>query len=208
MGRYAIIAHSVVLRAVRCGAPGRTALNFVDLSFLLLFVTSLAVGFFQGSIRLVVLIIAFYLSLVLASLYFQPVGGWLVSNFGTTRYVGEYVGFALVLLIGFALLAAAGIYTFRYASLPGQLLYIDKVVGMILGVLLGALLIGMFGVLLWNLMIVRGGQNIDLPVMQWLGRQVAGSFLLQFFANEILPQVYGLLDPILPDSAAIIFAVQ
>jgi uncharacterized membrane protein required for colicin V production len=180
----------------------------MDLVFVFLFVGALALGFFQGMIRLLVLIIAFYLSLVLASLYFPALANVFVERFGTERYVGEYTGFMIVFLLGVFILGAAGLYTFRYAQLPGQLQYIDRIFGLVLGLLFGTLLISIFAVVLWNMMIVRGGRSVDLPLMQVLGSQVASSTLLQFFANQLLDQMYTILDPVLPDGAQIIFSVQ
>jgi uncharacterized membrane protein required for colicin V production len=183
-------------------------LNLMDVFFLLLFVGALALGFFQGMVRLLVLILAFYLSVVLASLYFPALANVFVNRFGTERYVGEYMGFIIVLLLAVLILGAAGLYTFRYAQLPGQLQYIDRILGLVLGLLFGTLLISIFAVVLWNMMIVRGGRTVDFPLMRFLGSQVAGSTLLQFFANQLLGQIYTLVDPVLPDGAQIIFAVQ
>jgi uncharacterized membrane protein required for colicin V production len=182
--------------------------NFIDIVLILVFFGMLAAGFFQGMIRLLVLIVAMYLSLVLASLYYPAVGEFFVDQFGAQRFVAQYVGFALVLFFGLVLLAAAGIYTFRYAKLPGQLQYLDRIIGTVLGMIMGALLVGLLAVLLWNLMILRGGQNIDFPIMRALGRSVGSSAILQYFANSLLPRTYNFIDPVLPDGAALIFAVQ
>ena len=182
-------------------------MNFVDLFFLLLFVGALAIGFFQGMVRLGVLIIALYLSVVLASLYFPTLANVFVTRFGSPRFVGEYVGFTIILLIGFATLAAPGIYTFRYVELPGSLRFLDYTIGLVFGLLLGSVLIGIFASLLWNLMIVRGARTIDFPLMGWLGDQVVTSFLPRYFSTEILPAIYRFLDPILPAGADILFRI-
>ncbi len=182
-------------------------MNFIDLIFLLFLVAMLAVGFFQGMIRLGVLLAAFYLSLVLASLYYPALGGFFFRSFGSARYVSEYTAFALVLMLSFIVLTVAGLYTFRYARFPGQLEYVDRIGGVLLGLVFGSLIIGMFAVLLWNMMILRGGETLDFPIMGALGRSVRGSFLLRYFANSILPQVYDIVDPILPDGAKFIFVI-
>lgn len=183
-------------------------MNFIDIVFLLLFVVSLAVGFFQGMIRLAVLLVALYLSMVLASLYYTALGEFLVSTFQSQRFVGQYVGFALVLFFGFLLLAAAGLYTFRYAKLPGGLEYLDRIGGVLLGMLLGVFFIGTFAALLYNLMIARGGASLDFPFMRALGRSVSNSFLLHYFAGDLLTAVYGILAPVLPEGARLLFIVQ
>jgi len=193
--------------ATTAGRNGRP-MNFIDILLILIFFSMLALGFFQGMIRVAVLILAFYLSLVLASLYYASLGEWFVRQLGSDRYVSQYISFALVLFFGMILLTAAGLYTFRYAQLPGQLQYLDRIIGTVLGMLLGAFVVGIIATLLWNLLIVRGGARIDLPIMGMLGRSVAGSTILPFFANELLGRTYALLDPVLPQGAGLIFAIQ
>jgi membrane protein required for colicin V production len=189
-------------------AGGRPGMNIIDLFFIFILIGFLALGFFQGMIRLGVMLLAFYLSVVLASLYFPMVGNWLYTNFGGTRYAGEYIGFFLIMLISFTLLAWAGIYTFRYAKLPGRLAYLDHAVGVFLGLILAALLIGILAVLLWNLMIVNGGRNVDIPLFRMIGSGVANSFLLNYFSTYILPETYEIVQPILPEGARIIFEAE
>ena len=183
-------------------------LNFIDFIFILLFVASLTIGFFQGMIRLAVLLVALYLSMVLASLYYTAMGEWLIRGFGAQRFVANYVGFALVLFFGFLLLAAAGLYTFRYARMPGGMIYLDHVGGVLLGMLLGVFFIGTFAALLFNLMIIRGGSTIDFPFMRSLGNTVADSVLLHYFSTQLLPMIYATLDPVLPEGARLIFLAQ
>lgn len=182
-------------------------MNFMDLILLLIFVGLLALGFFQGMIRLAVLILAFYLSVVLASLYFPSVGDFIHTHFDSNGeiFAAQYIGFFIVLLISFGLLAAAGLYTFRYAHLPGKLQYLDRIIGVLLGIVLAALVIGILAVILWTLMIEKGGINIDLPLFRAIGNSVSSSFLLRYFADYILPQVYINVRPILPDGARVIF---
>ncbi len=180
-------------------------MNFIDLLLILIFVGLLATGFFQGMIRLLVMIVALYLSLVLASLYFAPLGEFFVRNFDTQRYVGQYVAFFLVLVIGFVLLTIAGLYTFRYAKLPGSIEYLDRIVGTVLGMFLGVLIVGIFGSLLWNMMVLRGGRNIDLPIFEAFGNAVANSSIERYFSRVLLPLVYRYADPFLPEGADLLF---
>lgn len=183
-------------------------MNFTDLFFILIFVAMLAIGFFQGMIRLLIMIISLYLGLVLASLYYAPLGEIFVRNFRADRFVGQYVAFFLVLFFSFVLLTLAGLYTFRYAKLPGGLQYLDRIVGTLLGMFLGVLLIGITGSLLWNLMIMRGGRNIDLPLFGMIGTSVANSSLERYFSQVLLPMTYSYIDPFLPEGADLLFQVQ
>jgi uncharacterized membrane protein required for colicin V production len=182
-------------------------MNIVDVLLLLIFLGLLVTGFFQGMIRLMVMLVAFYLSLVLASLYYAPLGEFFVRSMDTARYVGQYVAFFLVLTVGFVLLTLAGLYTFRYAKLPGGLEYLDRIVGAVLGMLLGVFVVGILGSLLWNLMVVRGGRDIDLPIFQAFGNAVATSSIERYFSRVLMPFVYSYLDPFLPEGADLLFQV-
>lgn len=182
-------------------------MNFIDGLFLLLLVGMLAVGFFQGMIRLAILFVAFYLSIVLASVYYNVVGNFFVNRFATERSAAEYIAFTLILIVACILLTVAGLYTFRYAKMPGQLQYVDRLVGVLMGVLMAGLFIGIFSVLLWDIMVVAGAESIGWPLMGSLGRGVRNSFLLNYFATEILPLAYNFVDPILPATAERIFLI-
>lgn len=183
-------------------------MNFMDVLFILLFIAIVAAGFFQGMVRFLVIGVAFYLALVLASLYYPSFGGFITRSFSTDRYVAQYVAFTLVLMIGFALLTAAGLYTFRYFRMPGGLEYVDRILGVLLSLVFGALIIGILAALIYNLMIVRGGRNVDLPLFRMIGNSVAGSFVINYFSTEVLPLTYTFLDPILPEGADLLFRVQ
>lgn len=180
---------------------------FVDLLFLFLLFGALMLGFFQGVIRMTIILVSFYMGVVLASYWFKPFGVWIAKNFDTTNAVGRYVGFSLLFLIGMAILSAIGIYTFRYAEMPGQLKYLNYILGMLVSLVLAGMLLGLFAVILWNMMVERGGCRIDFPIMKFLCRNVKQSFLLQYFSDHILASSYNFADPVLPDDARIIFAV-
>lgn len=183
-------------------------MNVIDLLFVVLFFGALAVGFFQGTIRLVLVILSFYFSTVLASLYYQSLADVFVRELGGQRFVSQYVAFALIHLFCFIVLTWVGIYSFRYVQTPHHLEMVDRIVGTALGVLIGGMVLGLTAILLWNLFIVRGFANIDYPITRWLGGQIGTSLMLRFFANAILPSLYEIIDPILPDAAQIIFQVQ
>lgn len=180
-------------------------MNLIDIIFILILLGILALGFSKGMIRLAVLILAFYLSVVLASLYFEALGGFIFSHFGSERFAAEYIAFFLVMIIGFACLSAAGLYTFRYVEISGKYQYLDRMGGVLLGLILAALIIGVLSTLLWNLMITNGGSEIELPLFRILGSGVQNSALLAYFADYILPSTYNIVRPVLPESASLIF---
>lgn len=178
----------------------------MDILLILIFCVALVVGFFQGMIRLIILIVALYLATVLASLYYAPLGELFVRRFELQRIVGQYIAFVIVQGIAFLLISLAGLYTFRYTRLPGTVDILDRIGGTILGVAFGAILVGIIGDLLWNLLIVRGGREIELPIFQLLGDSVANSVIIQYFSKVILPLTYSYLDPILPNGANLLFS--
>jgi hypothetical protein len=93
-------------------------MNVIDLLFIVLFFGALAVGFFQGTIRLIIVILAFYLGTVLASLYYQSLADIFVRELGGQRFVSQYVAFALIHLFSFIVLTWVGVYSFRYVHTP------------------------------------------------------------------------------------------
>jgi uncharacterized membrane protein required for colicin V production len=180
-------------------------MNFVDIVFILLLLGALALGFFQGTIRLLIAIVAFYVAIVLASLYFTSVGLVFQQRFHSTLRVGQITAFAVIMLVAFLLLAIAGLYTFRYAKMPASLDFIDRILGTLLGLFLGAFFLGMLAIILRLLFYPEIGDPASLPVVGAFQRSVRGSFLIDFFSNRLLPLIFVMLRPILPRDAVEIF---
>jgi membrane protein required for colicin V production len=184
-------------------------MNGIDVIFLLLLLGGLALGFFQGTIKLLVTIIAFYVSIVLASLYFQAVGNFFRVRFNSSQEVGQITAFATVLLISFFLLTVAGLYTFRYLRVPPSLDFFDKIIGTLLGLLLGALFMGLLAILLKDLFVLRSpASEAGLPLIISFQNGVRTSTLTTFFGERLFPLLYRTIRPILPAEANLIFRVQ
>jgi uncharacterized membrane protein required for colicin V production len=184
-------------------------MNGIDLLFLLILLGGLALGFFQGTIKLLVTIIAFYVSIVLASLYFQAVGNFFRVRFESSQEVGQITAFATVLLLSFLLLTLAGLYTFRYLKVPPSLDFIDKIIGTLLGLMLGALFMGLLAILLKDLFVFRSpATDAGLPVIVAFQNGVRNSTLVSFFGDRLFPLLYNTIRPILPAEADYIFRVQ
>jgi uncharacterized membrane protein required for colicin V production len=179
-------------------------MNLTDIALIALFFSFLALGFFQGTIKLLITIISFYISLILAGLYFQTVGRFFRQRFGTTAEAGQIVAFAVILLVAFLLLTIAGLYTFRYAKMPSALDFIDRIAGTMLGLVLGALVLGILSEIL-ILYFVNSSLPPPYPIVRMFQGSVRGSFLVGFFANNILPLILNLVRPLLPPGALTIF---
>lgn len=181
-------------------------MNAVDILFILLLLGGLAIGFFHGTIRLAISIVALYVSIVLASLYFQVVGNFFRTRMGTSLEAGQVVAFAMIMLVSFLLLTIAGLYTFRYARIPAGLDFIDRIIGLLLGLVLSGLLLGMLALILKDLFIdMNTARSLNFPITQWFQGSARTSLLLRFFAGNILPLIYATLQPFLPAESALIF---
>lgn len=184
-------------------------MNLIDLMFILLFLGGLALGFFQGTMKLLITIVAFYVSIVLASLYFQSVGNFFRQKFQSSAEVGQIVAFATVLALSFVVLTVAGLYTFRYFKMPLSLDFFDKIIGTLLGLCMVALFLGIFAVLLKDLFIFRDpASSAAMPIVTIFQRSVRTSTMVSFFSDNILPLIYASARPFLPREAALIFRVQ
>jgi hypothetical protein len=184
-------------------------MNLIDILFLLGVLGGLALGFFQGTIRLAIAIISFYISIILASLYFQSLGRFFRERFGTTFDVAQIVAFGIILLVAFLLITTAGLYTFRYAKMPASLDFVDKIVGTLLGLVLGALFLGMLAILFEQLFVFRDtAGTVTFPIVRAFQDGVRGSALVKFFANNILPLIYATVKPVLPRETEFIFLIR
>ena len=184
-------------------------MNGIDVLFLLILLGGLALGFFQGTIKLLVTIIAFYVSLVLASLYFQAVGNFFRVRFNSSQEVGQITAFATVLLVSFLLLTLAGLYTFRYWKVPASLDFFDKITGTLLGLLLGALFMGLLAILLKDLFVFRSpAGEAGLPIVISFQNGVRSSTLVTFFGDRLFPLLHRTIQPILPAESDFIFRIQ
>jgi uncharacterized membrane protein required for colicin V production len=185
-------------------------MNGIDILYIILLLGGLALGFFQGTIRLLIAILAFYVGIILASLYFTTVGLFFQRRFNSTLYVGQVTAFAIILLVSFLLLTIAGLYTFRYAKMPASLDFIDRIIGTLLGMLLAGLFLGMLAIVLKDLFVYQDvAGTITFPIMRVVQSGVRGSFLVGFFSNQILPLIFTTIRPVLPrDAVDVIFRFQ
>ena len=188
---------------------GEACMNFTDILFILLLLGCLALGFFQGTIRLVIAIVAFYIGIILASLYFTTVGLFFQRRFNSTLNVSQIMAFFIILLVAFFLLTIAGFYTFRYARMPASLDFVDRILGTLLGLLLGVLFLGIFAIVLKDLFVYQDvAGSITFPIMRAFQSSVRSSLLRPIFSDQILPLIYQTVAPVLPRDASIIFRFQ
>jgi membrane protein required for colicin V production len=93
--------------------------------------------------------------------------------------------------------------------MPASLDFVDRIVGTLLGLLLGALFLGMLAILLQGLFVDRDvAGSITFPIMKAFQSGVRTSFLVRFFGDQILPLIYTTVRPVLPRESQFIFRVR
>jgi uncharacterized membrane protein required for colicin V production len=185
---------------------GDCPMPFIDILILLSVIVTFAFGFFKGVIKILIAIGAFYLAIILASLYFKFLARALAANSRTSPQFLEMLCFLIIFVVAFLIFLWAGLYTFRYVKISGRLQYLDKVLGSLAGLVLGALFASMFAMMFRYLFITYQIANtIDYPFLVELQASTKNSFFSNIFLRFILPAIYTPLSPILPENADIVF---
>jgi membrane protein required for colicin V production len=117
--------------------------NLFDLFVLLLLIAAFVVGYLQGTVRRLLGIASAVVSLIVAAQLSVPVGDYLAQNWGQfppgySRMIAFAVLFAVLLI---ALAVVTELYYERGPFMPRRPL-VDPILGGILGVIEGAILIG------------------------------------------------------------------
>jgi membrane protein required for colicin V production len=172
---------------------------FVDLLLLFGFIVITATGFFQGTIKIIIALVTFYASVILASLYFKFVALYIARR-GTSAVVADAVSFFLILVLCFILLLAAALYTFRYVRFPGWLEFVDRIMGVLLGVLLGVVFMSIIGMVL-QFLFISNSVGDPYPLSRSLQTSTRTSTLLPLLMQTILPQIFNTVAPFLPEAA-------
>ncbi len=176
-------------------------MSFVDLLLVVLLIAIIATGFFQGTIRIIIALVTFYASIVLASLYFRFLAIFFTRR-GTTQPIAESISFFVILVLCFIILFAAGAYTFRYVRLPGRLDYVDRILGTFLSLILAAM-VGVIVSMVLHYAFVRydAARTASFPLTAAFQRSVRGSTLMPFLLDYALPKLYSTVAPFLPEAA-------
>ena len=179
---------------------------FVDLLLLSGFIIITALGFFQGTIKLVIALITFYASVILASLYFKFAASYIARR-GTSPIIADAISFFLILAICFILLLAAALYTFRYVRFPGKLEFIDRIMGLMFGIVLGVVCMSILGIIL-RFLFISHSIGDPYPITRSLQNSVRTSTVLPLLIQNIMPQIFRLVGPFIPDAALPFFNIR
>jgi uncharacterized membrane protein required for colicin V production len=117
---------------------------WLDILVGLIFLGLVALGFWQGLLRELWFLISLYLGAVLASLGGDYLGGFIQGRVGTdVPEVASAWGFFIVFVFTTALLYAIIFLMVGHLQLPATLLVVDKIGGVVLGLVTG-LIVTMF----------------------------------------------------------------
>jgi membrane protein required for colicin V production len=178
----------------------------VDLLLLGTIIAVAAAGFFQGTIKLLLALLMFYASLILAGLYYNFVALALIQR-RVDVVLAQTASFVFILFLGFMLLLAAAVYTFRYVRLPTRIDVLDRLLGTGVGMVLGFVLSSILALLLRYAFISHSltgsGGFVVASALQGSARN---SSLIPLLLNQIFPQVYALVSPFLPEAALVLFS--
>lgn len=158
---------------------------WLDIFLTLVFLGLVTLGFWQGLLREVWLLISLYLSAVLASLYGDAVARLVgaqvveVGPAGESVAVSSALGFFVVFALGVLILYTILASLFGQVRLGASLLWLDKTGGIVLGLLTAFLLTSFIAYILdallktpgpqeWAFLVILKGQRPEAPILQAL----------------------------------------
>lgn len=178
------------------------AINVFDIVLVLAFVGIVALGFLGGVVRLIFVLIALYLSVIVATFFYVPIGIALSSNVqALSPFTAAMVGFFLLLVASTATLTASLLKTFSTLRLPNRLASVDQVGGSMLG-MVAATFASVVTIVVLNfffglvLRTAAGGVAVS-PLLLTLAGQMRASFLARYFIDLSQP-LFVLMLPWFP----------
>ncbi len=163
-------------------------LTVLDVILIAAILGFMLLGFTQGVVKVLFVLVATYLGLLLASTIYQPAADWMAPFFlgkgkPVTNGYALLVFFLIMLII--ALLLTLFLFTsFRYAGLPNNLIAVDKVGGMVLGLMLGVLVLSLVVLFLKTAGNVAGGTDASsIPVIGFAVNDVSKSQVANVLLN-------------------------
>jgi uncharacterized membrane protein required for colicin V production len=177
------------------------SLNATDVVLLLLFAGAFLLGFFQGVIRQLLGIVAWFFAFALAANLSDPFGSWL-SQYWTFFPVGysSMIAF-VVLIVGFLLAGNIAIQvSYKRTPIFARMSFLDEVLGGILGIGLAVLVVSSFYIALRS---YYGGATLqgtsDVPLLTEIYLLLDRSAIVTGLRGSLIPGMVALLGPLLPE---------
>jgi len=180
----------------------------IDLLLFVLFAAFFVLGFGQGTIRRLIGIGSILFSFFFAANLAEPLGGFLGSNW--TQFSRQYaymVGFGTVFVaasLAFALVAQ-GFY--KPQPLFEKVRFVDEILGGLLGLVQGAIILGIIIVILSTFFVIPGiaPDGDELPLLRDLWNALDGSVIADAFKADLIPVFFTITGFLLPDSIQALF---
>jgi uncharacterized membrane protein required for colicin V production len=176
-----------------------SAIPWLDIFLGLLFVGLIALGFWQGLMKELWLLIALYLGAVLASLYGDYVAALIGSQVGSGAGPNEVAsawGFFIVIALATALFYSILFALVGHVRVKSRLLILDKIGGITLGVVTAFLLVSFLAYVI-NALLAYMPPTTEWAFVAVLKAQRLTSPLLHLF-QDTRPVVMGAILPLLP----------
>jgi uncharacterized membrane protein required for colicin V production len=183
-------------------------LTTVDLLLVLFFMGFFVLGFAQGTIRRVIGIGAILFSFLLAANLYDPLGGFLGSNWSQfSRQYAYMVGFGTVFVaavIAFALVAQ-GFY--KPQPLFARARWADEIIGGLLGLIEAGIILGAAIIILGSFFLIPGiaQDPQELLGLRELWTALETSRIVDYFQSTLIPGFFAVFDLFIPDAIQVYY---
>jgi uncharacterized membrane protein required for colicin V production len=190
---------------------GAMAINVIDILLVLAFLAIVAAGFIGGVIRLLFVLVALYLGVIVAGLFYVPIGLGLSSRLSAIDpFTAELVSFFLLMAGATVALSISLLKTFATLRLPRYLAGLDQTGGAALGVVAATFTVVVATVVLsffFGLVTETAAKGVQVsPVLLSLALQLRASFLARYFVDLSAP-LFVLIVPWFPNGLPAILVV-
>lgn len=174
--------------------PWGVVMNSFDVVSLIVVVVALILGFFQGAVRMIIVMIMAYIGLIIAGLYFQTIGDWLHLAANISTLESYSLAYIAVFVLCMLTLSSMGIYTFRFFRGNIESI-VNRTIGLVCSMTTVLLLLGTLAHLL--LIIPNNGTASEMRsfIGSDLLRTVATARFAVPLSNMVAPIVLQILDP-------------
>lgn len=169
-------------------------MNLFDIFSLIVVLTALILGFFQGAVRMIIITLMVYIGLIIAGLYFQTIGDWFHLTTNINLLECYSLAYITVFGLGLLTLGSMALYTFRFFRGDTGSTF-NRMTGLVCSVITVLLLLGVFAQLLLILPITLATSD----VRSFIGSDTLNTIATARFATPlskiVTPIVLQILDP-------------
>jgi uncharacterized membrane protein required for colicin V production len=185
-------------------------INVIDICLFLAFLAIVGLGYLGGVVRLLFVLVSLYLSVIVATFFYAPIGAALSNTVSAlSPFTASIVAFFLLLALSTAALTLSLLKTFPTLRLPARLAAFDQVGGSALGVVaatFGSVVTVVVLNFFFGLVTRTASAGVAVsPVLLTLAGQLRASFLARYFV-ELSQPLFVLILPWFPNGLPAILA--